>query len=374
MAVLIVCLGLLTLTIPVMRRRRDLSVPDTQQGDRQVSFARLVIASAIILTMVLVGAMAFRSGVSAAAGTDFSELTLQQVREAQNGAARGGGLLPLLSAANPIAACLGIYGAFRYSRWWILLTAVAVVAAAQSPARTSSIAMLVAVVVFWLYARNTISRDEERPTPRPLPVVRLGLAAIVGMMFFLYVGHLLQKDYSGDFDSSGLPGWAVTPVLYFSGGMSALTVALDNSGSPFEYGSSIFLMMRAASVFFPGVAVPDTIGQFVSIPMLFNVYTGFGQIYFDLGLLGVAALAFTLGWLALVAHRKAEAGLVEWAWVSALTATILFTLPMGFRLFNLDVVLQLLGGFLIFWLIRRAQKTGVGVTQSPPPLHGRGSP
>lgn len=354
--VLILCVGLVGLTLPVLQGRTELDAPIPDQGHRGVSFARFVMVSAVILTMVVVGALAFRSGIASAVGTDFSDLSLQQVRAAQNGEARGGGFLALLSAANPIAACLGIYGAMRYSRTWIVLTLVAVAASTQNPARTSSISLLVAIVIFWLYARNAISRDDRKPSPRRLPLGRLVLAGIGGVAVFLFVGELLQKNYVDGMYATTLPGWAVSPVLYFSGGVSALAVALNEMIIPIEFGSSVFVLMRAASFISPDVVVPDTIGLWVSIPMPFNVYTGFGQMYFDFGILGVFGLSLLLGWLALVSHRKADTGRMEWAWVSALMATLLFSLPLGFRLFNLDVALQLTLGFLSFRMIRLAAK------------------
>jgi oligosaccharide repeat unit polymerase len=368
MGAAVASVGLVAITLPVMRRRQSVSeLSPAAQGHRGVALVRFIVLGAAVLAMVVVGAMAFRSGIALAAGTDFGSLDLRQIRHVQNTAGRGGGFAALLSAANPILGCLGVYGAMRYNRAYILLLVIAIIAAAQSPARTSSISLIVIVVVFWLYARNAISRDEMSPTPRRLPIGRLILAGVVAVAFFLIVGDMLQKNYVAGMYETSLPGWAVDPVLYFSGGLSALTVAVDEGVKPIEFGSSIYLLMRVASIFAPGLHVPDTIGRYAEIPMPFNVYTGFGQIYFDFGLLGVFVLSLILGNIALRAHRLAESGAMEWAWVSAVTASLLFSLPQGFRLFNLDVTLELALGFFIFWSIRRAKKT-TALTHSAPEL------
>lgn len=354
-AALVISVGLIALTTPMLARRRPRN-PVTQ-GHRGVSGARFLLLSVVVLAMVLYGAWAFRSGIAAAVGTDFDALDLRQVRLAQNGVGRGGGIGTLLAAANPVLACLGVYGAYRFNRAFIAFIGVALVAAFQNPARTSSLSLVVITVVFWIYARNALSRSDKPVKTRTLPVRRLAIVGVLIVVAFLVIGDLLQKSSLAGVFTTWLPGWAIDPVLYYTGGASALSVASETGVAPIAFGSSIFVVLRALSVIAPAVESPDTIGQFVAIPVPFNVYTGFGQVYFDFGILGVIILSLLLGWLSIGAHRAAERGALEWAWVSGVTASLLLSLPQGFRLFNLDVTFQLVVGFLVFGLIRRSRLT-----------------
>lgn len=361
-AAIIVGIGLLAMTIPTWRRRQISEPGSVHQGHERVAFAQLVIATALTLAMVGGGVYAFRSGVVSATGSSFGQLTIQQVRTAQTGSARGGGLVALLAAAHPILACLGVYGAIRYSRAWVALIIVALLASLQTPARLMTIMLLVQTVVFYLYCRAVVPRRRgaapgEAHHP---PMLMMAGGVGVALTIFSYLGGKLGKTslVSSYFPEFRWPSWMLSVILYGTGGPSALSTALRENIDPTEHPNSIFTLTKLFSLFDSSYKPPDTLGSYVPIPIPFNVYTGFGQTYFDFGLFGVIVLAFILGWAAVSAHRRAQEGYIEWAWVASVLATLLLTLPQTYRLFFLDVDFQLVVGFAIFWAIRRGRKNG----------------
>jgi len=363
-AAIIVGVGLVAMTVPVLRRRQRSGLGSVDQGDGRVAFTQLVIATALTLAMVGGGVYAFHSGVASATGSSFGQLTIQQVRTAQTGSARGGGLVALLAAADPILACLGVYGAIRYSRAWVALVIVALLASLQTPARLMTIMLIVQTVVFYLYCRAVVPRRRGAAAPSEAhhpPMLMMAGGVGVALTIFSYIGSKLGKTslVSSYFPEFRWPSWILSVILYGTGGPSALSTALRENVDPTEHPNSIFTLTKLFSLFDPSYKPPDTLASYVPIPIPFNVYTGFGQIYFDFGLFGVIVLAFILGWAAVSAHRRAQEGYIEWAWVASVLATSLLTLPQTYRLFFLDVDFQLVVGFAIFWAIRRGRKNGV---------------
>jgi len=347
---IVVCVGLIALTAPMIFSPANGA--RVSQGPRRAGLLRLSVWSIALTILMLVGLTSFQNAIAGVSGADFSNLTLYDIRLAQNGSARGGGLAVLLLSVAPIVACLGIYGAYRFSRLWLVFTGVAAYAVFQSPARTTTLSLIVTCAVFWLFARTHVSRDESPGESRPLPWLRLGVVAAGGLAYFVYIGDALSKSFAL---GGWLPGWAQTPVAYVAGGISALSVSIRDGFNPLSFGTSVYLPMRALESLGVGVVAPETIGAYVSIPMPFNVFSGFGQMYFDFGLAGVAVLSLVLGAVAWAAQRRSTGGMTEWALVSAIIAGLLFTLPQGFRLFNLDVAMQLAVGFAAFWSIRRGR-------------------
>lgn len=354
-ATIVLCVGIIGLTIPSLLKRKRTAAA-VLQGERSVAFARLFIISVIAVALLLIGAWAFRNGVSEAVGASYGNLSLSDVRAAQTGTARGGGFLALLVAVGPLVSCLGIYGAYRYHPLWLVLTITAVAATLQNPARINMLTLGAVTVVFWLYARESLSTTDQPRGHRRLPFITIIGALAVALAYFLAVGNQLAKNDSATAYANWLPTWLVSPVSYFLGGPSAFTVATNNGITPMDFGTSIYLPLRIASAIFPGIQTPDTIASPVPAPMWFNVYTGFGQMYFDFGFIGVFVLSALLGTVAVLAHRQALRGKMEWAWIAACVAALLFSLPQAFRLFNLDVWFQFAIGFWAFWVIRRSHR------------------
>lgn len=362
-AATIVGVGLLSMVAPLWKRR-PLDGFISEQGHASMALARLWFTSAGVLVMVVIGVYTFRSGIAQATGTDFSNLSITNIRAAQAGSAQGGGLFALMSATNPILACLGIYGAWRYSRLWLLLTAVAVWASLQTPARLMTLSLLVGAVVFYLYIRGYVPKRGGRPVGvlRRLPLLLIGLSGAAALTFFNYLGTKLGKNdiITSYFTHFAWPDWLLSPVLYFTGGIPALSRAISQGFNPSDPMSSIFSLVHIAMFVDPTIQKPDVLSKYVSIPIPFNVYSGPGVPWFDFGMIGVVVLMFMLGWLAVVSHRKARQGYVEWAWVSAVIAGLLFSLPMTYQLFDLSVDFELVVGFVVFGLIRRSSKRASG--------------
>ncbi|QIZ98427.1 O-antigen polymerase [Leifsonia sp. PS1209] len=326
-----------------------------RQGDRKLAFRRFLVVTIVIFALFVIGVIAFRAGVANAAGEAYEHLSLKEIRAAQNTVARGGGPVVLLAALGPVVSCLGVYGAYRFSRWWWLISVAAFGLVAQNPARINLLTLLVVTVVFWLYARQSLAKDDHPPGRKPFPIyvyVIMGVAVIAGLVYFTVVGASLSKNDTATEYSNWLPGWIAAPVLYFMGGIAAFSSATRMGVDPFQWGTTIFTPLKLVNAVFPDVHVPNTIAGAVHSPMWFNVYTGFGQMWFDFGYVGVFVLSAILGTLALYAHRRGEQGSMEWAWVAASSAALLFSLPQAFRLFNLDVLFQLALGAAAFYIIR----------------------
>lgn len=356
-ATLVLGVGLVALSLPALFSSSKPLVTGSH-GMTQSVILRLILACVAAGVLVAVGALAFRSGVSAATGADFGQLTPSQVRAAQTGAARGGGLPALLAGLNPFLACLGVYGYVRFYRLFALATVGAVVASLQTPARLSTVMLIVQAAVFYYYCRRSLplrsSRYPDKVAGSRIRIMLLaGSAAAVSMAFFNYLGSQLGKveTVAAYFPNYPLPSWTLSPLLYLTGGYPALSTAISSGTDPFQHPNSLFLLARIWAFIDPLYQAPDTLSAYVPIPIPFNVFTGFGQMWYDFGLVGTVTLSALLGLLAVRSHRRAMAGQLAYAWVSSLVASLLLATPQTYRLFFLDVDLALAAGFVFFaWL------------------------
>lgn len=374
-AAAIVIVGLASMAAPLVVGRRDeLNAPPRE--DAALALPRLLVAGVGLFAAATIGVLAFRDGIAAATSTAYGSLTLQQVRGAQTTIAQGGGFLSLLSAAPPVLSCLGVYGAVRYTKWWLLLSGGALAASLQTPARLTTLTLVAMTLVFFLYMRvedgPLVHRARSPRAVRLRRVSLIGGAILGGVLFFNYLGGELGKNsltaslvpnYHG-------PAWLLSPLIYFTAGIPALSTAIATGVNPLGHGNSIFSLIRVASVIDPKVAPPETLGKFVNIPFPFNVWTGLGQIWLDFGWGGLVILPLLLGWLATVAHRRAMKGYTEWAWVSAVVASLLLSLPQAYRLFFLDTDFQIIVGFVVFAWIRRSRKRDYSAQRRRQP-HGQ---
>jgi len=359
-AAVAICVGLICLVAPslIMPRRSAAAAV----SDGAPVFARFLMVSALMTGLVVLGVVAFRDDIASAAGAGFDALSLQQVRHAQVTNARGGGLLGILGAAPPILSCLGVYGALTHSRWWFVLSGIALGASLQTPARTFTLALVVCMVVFYFYARRGVVRS-SLPTRRfsRRPVLIAALAAGTAFIAFNYFDAALGKDKFAlsFFPQYSWPKPLLGIILYVTGGVSAFSTAIEANANPFagQEGQSVFLFARLWNFIQPEFHSPETLGEFVNIPIPFNNFSAFGQIYFDYGMGGVALLSVLFGGLAVVAHRAAMDGKFAWIWVSAVMASLLFYTPAGFRLFFLDTVFQLGLGVFVFFFVRSRNRT-----------------
>ncbi|GAB3018245.1 hypothetical protein GCM10011376_00930 [Nocardioides flavus (ex Wang et al. 2016)] len=330
----------------------------------KVPLAGLLILVSVLVAADLIGILAFRSQIAAATGSSFGQLTMEEVRRAQTSDARGGGIAALLIAANPILACVGIYAAKTGYRWAWLLPVFAVMIALQSPGRLLSVGLVVQAIAFLAY--SSVGSFIARTSRKRLIFLSL-LTLTAGTLIFNYVGGQLGKNSTASmyFPDYSWPQWTLSPVLYFTGGLPALSVSMDNGISPQEQGGSIFAIVRFAQALGFVATSPNTVGDFVPIPIPFNVFTGFGQIWFDFGIVGVAALSLLLGHVAVTSHRRAMRGAPEWAWVSSSSMVLVLTLPLTYRLFFLDVAVQLIVGFAVFLSLARMGERREATMRAP---------
>jgi hypothetical protein len=358
----IVFLALVGLSAPTWLPIRRSAQERASQGDAGVAFARLVLLAALLLGATLIGFHAFTSSVEAATGAGFDSLTLVEVRAAQTGAARGGGLLVLLGSLGTVLGCVGIYGALRFSRYWLILPAVSLAIALQNPSRSNSISLIVVLAVFYFHVRSSVPRRRGAHVSisrrsRWMPAVFFSTFVAAGAIaVFNVVGSELGKNEiaSALFPAYSWPAWTLSPIYYFAGGFSAMSEAMRLGTSPFAAGSSFFSVLRVFNLI-GGPPPPETIAAYVDIPTPFNLYTGPGQLLFDAGVVGMMGTMLALGFLLTYAHRRARAGYIEWAWVSSVLFSVAVSLPQSFTLFRLDLDFALLVGFCVFLAIRRSR-------------------
>lgn len=316
--------------------------------------ARLLTVAVLLSFASVLAYVRFRAQISAAAGGSFSDLSDSAIRSAQTGAAKGGGIGSILVALYPILACVGAYGALRISRLYWFFPLLALSLSMQSPARLSTLSLVLQTGVFsayvWLAQRALTHRIRIR--------ILAGLVVTVAacMVIFNYVGSRLGKSQllAQHVPETYIPDWALSLWVYFTGGPFAFSRAIEN-GNPFDTpGSSAYVPMRIAGLLVD-IPKPSSLASFERLPLPFNVFTGYGQMWLDFGTLGVIFLSATFGASCAMAHRSALRGRIPGAWASAVCCSLLFSMPQAFRLFYVDVVFQLVIGYLIFLFIQTSR-------------------
>jgi oligosaccharide repeat unit polymerase len=329
-----------------------------------------MFAWAVAVTAALVyGVYWFQGRITAAVGVqDFSSLDPTKIRFAETlGGAQGGGIGGLMFSISPLVACLGLLGGLRRSRWWFMLVPVAFWASTHSPGRTFTLGLMAAMLPFYFYIRTTSGRRRLSRTK----VIAIALATLTaGFIYFNAIGQALGKNevLARSLGSTWIPDSLASPLVYQLGGMSALSKTLDTNHDPTagEFGRSIFALLRfASSLGFP-VHSPNTITDFVLIPIPFNVYTGFGDVWFDFGLAGVSIVFLALGALAAYAHARALEGGLNWAWASSMLLSVLASTSLTLRILYLDVVTQMALGLILFASITRAGRHATKKSISTP--------
>jgi oligosaccharide repeat unit polymerase len=352
----VVLSGLFTFAAPTMVVGRQ-AVKQRAYGIRSARLA--LIVSTILLMLLVVGWVSFRQHISSVAGTSFAQLDLRTVRAIQTSeAGRGGGLSVLMYSIGPVVACLGLWMTHYYSRAFVSLTAVSFYLVAQSPARTSTGTVLITSVVFAAYLFGNQQRQPVRrlaKDQRRNIAIAVIVASLAALAYFNAVGQRLQKtDFTTQFADSAVPRQLIDPLIYQIGGLSAFSVALESDMNPGvgERGRSLYLAYRFGDAL--GLSrAPNTIAESVSIPVNFNVYTAFGDLYFDFGLIGVLIVMLITGICTVVLHRHAQSGSAAWRFGAAIVTSVMITSPVSFRLLYLDTVVQLALGCAAFSLLER---------------------
>lgn len=345
---IMVLVGLASLTIPSLIATNRGPRLKAQHWDR-VKPGTLAIWIVLSAVTTIIGAIAFRQNISAASGGEgFASLSASQVRSAQVNL-QGGGLAALLQATYPILGCLSILGAMKFSRWYLLGGVLALYVALQNPGRTITLSLVAEMGTFYLYCRplNSAQSLSKRTRRGAVAVAAFGLAAM--MWIFVSTGSKLGKNKLAAqlFPTTHLPDFLLTPVLYLTGGMSAMTTVITDHYAPYQdHYTSVFLFARIYAFINPTYHAPHTIGNFVPAPIPFNVFTGFGQAWWDFGWLGVVGLSIALGIAAALSHRTGRAGSLTGAWTASVCVAMMISLPLQFRIFDLDTVFQLVVGWI----------------------------
>lgn len=365
-------LGVLAVCLPAAIAGRPRSSPD-QLGDRDVALPRLLALVLALGAAVLLGLYVFRSHVSSYyVGADFGQLSAEAVRAAQLAGSRGGPLT-LLSSLAPLLGALGIYGALRYSRWWWAVPALALFATLQSPARISTLGLVVSCAMFYLYARDAVRQDPQAPVrgrrSRSRVVWQLLAVGAASLWYFIYTGTQRGGGAASLFATDWTwPMWLLSPVVYLVGGVAGLAATTSLPiGDP--YGPDGHPVTVYLPLLLTGQDPPDTLADFTEAPFPINIYTAFGDLYFDFGVLGAVALALLLGLVTqAVFHRHAWR--LEYAWVAAVLANVLLSTGLAYRLFYLDVSVLMVCGWGAFAWLRRAQRTRPGQRTGAPAKRG----
>jgi hypothetical protein len=316
------------------------------------------VSAVALLAVVAWGVFGFREAIASAAGAPFEQLTAQEIRWAQlYGGVDLGGAAGIAMALAPILGALAILGAFMHRKWWLLLLVAALVLVTQSPSRTSTLSLTVSAATFALLV-GRIRNVRWRPG-------RLGVLAVFfaasAFLYFMYVGGQLDKN---DLAPGLVPApWVVSgleqPLVYGLGGLSAFSVAAESPslGNPYgQPGRSVYILVRILSSVGIETPTPDPFASYVDIPIPFNVYTAFGDAYFDGGLAGVVIVFLATGVAVSYAWRRAAAGSVAAAWVASILVTVLVSTPLSLRVGNVDVWLQAVVGAVVIRLVTWERK------------------
>jgi oligosaccharide repeat unit polymerase len=334
---------------------------------RDISLMNFIIAVAAVTVLTVYGLLQFRGHVAAQAGTDFGRLDVTTVRRLQTtGLAQtgsGGGLGVLLVSLAPLLGALGIYGGMRLHKAWLLLLPVGFLVTTQSPARTGTLGLVVTCAVFYLYMRPKNS-EQRTPVTKLRVAALLVVVAALGISYFQVVGGLLGKSRGAEqyFSGTTVPPEVITPFLYVAGGVSALSVTQTYHDDPVagRHGRSLYLLTRIAEPFGLAKTPPSTLADYTSVPVPTNVYSAFGDVWYEFGRSGVVLVFGVFGLLCSAAHRRARDRDPAAMWVSAILMSVLASTPLALRLLYLDTVLQIVVGVVAFRLVEaRFERAGL---------------
>lgn len=339
---------------------------------------KLALWTVIAGMMTAVGAWYFQTQIGAAVGADFANLTPEQIRRAQTSDTRGGGALGLLLATAPLLGCLSLLGIQQRNRLYLVPVAGAFLALYQNPSRTVILSLVVTMAIFYFYTRRIAFEGSTKIKIEMNRATRYALALGGGIMLiaiFIVIGDSLGKNEAAQqmYADSRVPTFLTSPLLYLMGGASALTVVTDYGATPYaSRGATTYILARLWSMFDSSYQAPETIAGYVSIPEPFNVYTGYGHLWIDWGWLGLILLSTALGLTAWYSHKFAMLGSLPAAWVSASVAAVFMSMPLDFRLLNLDVVTAAAVGYIALRSITsRSSGQAAGSAASPGTTSGK---
>ncbi|MGY1831714.1 O-antigen polymerase [Geodermatophilus sp. SYSU D01180] len=330
-----------------------------------VRVGRLAVAAVVVLALVLWGTWQYRQAISGVLGVPFSELDTKLVRWAElYGDLTISAPVGVAQALAPLLGALGIIGGICHRGWWFLLVPVAIAATMQSPSRTATLTVAVTSLFFLILLPRAAGLVRRRRRRRRLPAgVRIGaLVTLVGsggLAYFGFVGQQLDKSTlpAGLTVSSWVPDSLVQPLLYQLGGVSAFTVAVDQStgdAGPYgEWGRSVYALVKLVQLVGIHVPTPQPFADYVDMPIPFNTYTAIGDAYFDFGLAGVVLVFLLTGVVVHLLGRWPHRGHPASIWALSVMAAVLTATPIHMRLLDIDVLVPAVAGWLLVaWVLR----------------------
>lgn len=354
----VIMVGLTGLALPGLVSKYTRRSPVRRLSRDDVDWYRFMAVGALLAIMVVIGVLRFRGQIELLSGASFQSLTVSQIRAVQSTKiGSGGGLGALMFSAAPLLACWGLIGARIYAKVYLVATAGAVASTLISPSRTTLIQLALTGAIFASYLWRSQMRTMGRPAlTKVVPLLAaIGLGAIL-LSYFNSTSATLGKAQAATniYHGYGLPDHLISPVLYTIGGLSALTVAINAGFDPLDRYGSIFSLIRVWRGVDPSVTAPDTVGRFVPIPGPFNVYTGFGQAYFDFGLVGAFLFPALVASVVVFAHRRALLASPRAMLVASVSGVAAINMLLENTFFNLGVSFQLVLGYVLFgWLTIR---------------------
>jgi hypothetical protein len=325
---------------------------------------RLAAATGVVLVVVAWGTWQYRLAVSAVLGVPFGQLDTKLVRWAElYGDLSVSAPVGVAQALAPLLGAFGVIGALCHRWWWALLVPVAIASTMQSPSRTATLTVAITCLFFLVLLPRSpglVRRSRRRVLSPGVRVAALVTAVGGGALaYFGVVGQQLDKGAvpAGLAVADWLPDALVQPVLYQVGGISAFTVAVDQStGGPGPYGGwgrSVYAVGKALQ--FLGVPVPEPqpFADYVDMPIPFNTYTAFGDTWFDFGLAGVVGLFLLTGLAVHLLGTWPRPGHPASLWGLSVLAAVLMATPIHMRLLDIDVLAPGVAGWLLIaWVLR----------------------
>lgn len=355
-----IALGVVAVTLGTLMSRPRGADP-IKSRPNAITFAAV---ASILSLAVAYGVVSFRQTIADTLGgvSDFDSLDQSRILYAvAYGGARGGGIDRLMFALAPLVACLGVLGGARLHKAWYMLIPLTLFATTQTPGRTLTFTLVCVAVSFYLYTRS--NRDKERSSAKA--VCAAAAAVVVVILYFNAVGASLGKNQMlvQALGRTAVPDFLTAPLTYLLGGISALSQAQAAGVDPGEPGRSIFTVVKVGEMLGLPVQSPEVISRYVLMPVPINVFTGFGDVWFDFGYLGLFIYFVLVGSACAIAHRSAVRGSLRSAWVASMFVSVLATSAMSVRLFYVDTVALLAVGWIVFGLL---DQSSFSRTRQPP--------
>jgi oligosaccharide repeat unit polymerase len=361
LALLVILAGLVSLFAGSLlsTSRKDISAVSPR-----IRRSAYFLTLSLLCSLYIVGILHYRSAVEQAAGTSWGNIDKTLVRYYETNFLSGSiGYRGTLISLGPLVVCVALYGARLGIRYGLLAIPIVVAGQLHSQSRTGLFTILLVPLLFSIY--TSVVNPNKLDRPRMVTLRSAALLVVVGgsslLVFSLTTDSLGKSTTDSPYYRDALISEPFrSPALYVAGGTAALSEALDERINPTDgsSGKSVFVIYRAARSVGILENNPTTIASFVQIPGPFNVYTGFGDIWFDFGWAGVLLLPFCFGALVHLFWRHASMANPGYAVGAAALTAALVTSPISMRVLNIDTVIHVIAGGVAFYAFSEPSALG----------------